>query len=64
MRGQSMAKDQWIYGVKAIAGFLGVSERTMKRWLVEDETDLPVTKIGGRWSAHPDDLRRWKRQPA
>ncbi len=54
-----MGKDGWLYGVKAIAGFVGVSERTVARWLETDETDFPVSKVGGRWSAHPDDLRRW-----
>lgn len=58
-----MAKDGWIYGVKAIADFLGVGDRTLKRWLQAGEQGLPVFKIGGRWGAHPEDLRRWKRQP-
>jgi predicted DNA-binding transcriptional regulator AlpA len=55
-------KDGWIYGVKAIAGFLGVSRSTLQRMMQAGETDLPVFKIGGRWGAHPGDLRRWKRQ--
>lgn len=52
--------DGWLWGVKSISAALGVADRTLHRWLVEDETDLPVAKVGGRWSAHPDDLARWK----
>lgn len=54
--------DGWLWGVKSIASALGVGERTLKRWLVTDQTELPVSKIAGRWSAHQDDLRQWKRQ--
>ncbi|OHC54496.1 MAG: hypothetical protein A3D16_09985 [Rhodobacterales bacterium RIFCSPHIGHO2_02_FULL_62_130] len=54
--------DGWLWGVKSIAGALGVGVRTLERWLVTDETELPVSKIGGRWNAHADDLQRWKRQ--
>lgn len=52
----------WLRGVKAIAGALGVGDRTLERWLVTDETELPVAKVGGRWTAHEDELQRWKRQ--
>lgn len=51
--------DGWLWGVKSIAAALGVGDRTLERWLVADETDLPVYKIGGRWAAHSDDLQRW-----
>jgi hypothetical protein len=55
-----MAKQAWIYGRKAIAGYLGVSERTVARWLDEPEVaDFPAIKIGGRWAAHPDQMARW-----
>jgi hypothetical protein len=59
---QQQAKDEWLRGVKCIADFLGVGERTVKRWLLTDQTDFPVSRIGGRWVAHTDDLRRWMRR--
>lgn len=46
-------------GVKAIAEFLGVSDRTVERLLVTDQTEMPVSRIGGRWIADADDLRDW-----
>lgn len=55
-----MAKQAWIYGRKAIAGFLGVSERTVARWLEgPEELNFPALRVGGRWAAHPDQLARW-----
>jgi hypothetical protein len=55
-----MAKLAWIYGVKAIAGHVGVSERTVARWLDEPEVfDFPALRVGGRWAVHPDQLARW-----
>lgn len=52
-------KPEWLYGVKAIAGFLGVTERTVYRLLAGGGDAFPVHRVGGRWFAHPDDLRRW-----
>lgn len=54
--------EAWLVGVKSIAGFLNVSSRTIERWLRTDETDFPVYRIGGRWSGHPAELRRWQRR--
>ncbi len=54
--------EAWLVGVKSIAGFLNVSDRTLERWLVADEGDLPVYRNGGRWAAHPAELRRWQRR--
>ena len=59
---KQLQNEGWLWGVKSIAAALGVGERTLERWLVTDETELPVVKVRGRWSAHPDDLRRWQRQ--
>lgn len=58
---QQATKDEWLRGVKAIADFLGVSDRTVERWIATDETDFPIYRCGGRWSAHTGDLRRWQR---
>lgn len=59
-----MSKDGWLYGVKAIAGFLGVTERTVLRWMADramlsGPDGFPVHRVGGRWFAHPEELRRW-----
>ncbi len=53
--------EEWLRGIKAIADFLGVGDRTVKRWIATDETDFPIYRIGGRWSAHTGDLNRWQR---
>lgn len=56
------AKDEWLRGVKAIAEFLGVTVRTVERWLVAGRADFPASRIGGRWVAHTADLREWTRR--
>lgn len=62
-RGMEMSNrfsgEGWLFGVKAIAGFLGVSERTVKRWCQGQEPGFPSVRVGGRWGAHEDDLRKW-----
>ena len=54
-----MKNDGWIYGVKAIAAFLQVSKRTLDRWLADENSGLPVRRIGGRRFANSDELRQW-----
>lgn len=61
MHNRQEEREEWLRGVKAIADFLGVSDRTVERWIVTDETDFPIYKCGGRWAAHTGDLRRWQR---
>lgn len=56
---QAQAKDEWLYGAKAIADFVGVTERTVRRWIADDEPGFPVLRGKGRWFAHSGDLRRW-----
>lgn len=63
---QAQAKDEWLRGVKCIADFLGVGERTVWRWMADvgtspEEGGFPVYRVGGRWVAHTADLRRWRR---
>lgn len=52
------AKDEWLRGVKAIADFLGVSDRTVKRWIAS-AAGFPVHRVGGHYAAHTADLRTW-----
>jgi predicted site-specific integrase-resolvase len=59
-----MGKGKLILGVKAISGFVGVSDRTLGRWLVDGGADFPVYKLGGRWAADSDDLARWMKRRA
>lgn len=47
-------------GVKSIAAFVGVSERTVHRWCAERcERGIPIRKIGGRYVAYEQDLEAW-----
>ena len=55
---QAQAKEEWLRGVKAIADFLGVSDRTVKRWIASAE-GFPVHRIGGHYAANTADLRGW-----
>lgn len=53
--------DCRLIGAERIAHELGVSARTVKRWVRNPQIDIPVTKIGGRYSAFLADLRNWMR---
>lgn len=55
-----MAKEgeMELRGLKAIADFLEVSDRTVKRWIA-DGRGVPVKRIGGRLRAYPGQLRAW-----
>lgn len=54
-----MKNDGWIYGVKAIAGFLRVSVRTVNRWIADESSGFPVRRVGGRRFARSAELRQW-----
>lgn len=55
---QQATKDEWLRGVKAIADFLGVSDRTVKRWIAS-AAGFPVHRVGGHYTAHTGELRTW-----
>ncbi len=61
MRGQSMeGQGKKLEGVKAIAGFLGVTDRTVRRWCrARLVAGIPILKAGGRYFAFEGDLREW-----
>lgn len=50
-----------LYGVKAIADHLGVSARTVERWISRG-LDVPIMMVGGRYVAYPEDLAQWCRR--
>jgi len=56
--------ERYLVGQKAIAGYLGCSRSTFKRWA--HDLDLPVVKIGngrtGKVAASPKALDRWLRK--
>lgn len=58
------AKDEWLRGVKVIAAFLGVDERTVRRWVECGRPGFPICRVGGRWVAHTAELRAWMRWQA
>lgn len=55
---QQATKDEWLRGVKAIADFLGVTDRTVRRWIAS-AAGFPVHRVGGRYTAHTGELRAW-----
>jgi predicted transcriptional regulator len=56
---QQATKEEWLRGVKCIADFLGVDERTVRRWAKGRVRGFPIQRIGGRWVAHTGELRAW-----
>lgn len=56
-------REEWLRGVKAIADFLGVTDRTVRRWIVAAK-GFPVHRVGGRYAAHTADLRAWTARQA
>jgi predicted DNA-binding transcriptional regulator YafY len=49
-----------LVGGKAIADFMGVTERTVQRWCRDRAAaGAPILKIGGRYAAFEADLRGW-----
>ncbi|MDO8983771.1 hypothetical protein [Cypionkella sp.] len=47
-------------GVKAIAAFMGVTDRTVRRWCCGRlVAGVPILKAGGRYFAFEADLRAW-----
>lgn len=48
-----------LMGVKAIAAFLNVDERTVRRWCGDPNRGAPVRKVAGRYFAFETDLTKW-----
>lgn len=53
-----MGKVGWLYGVKAIADHLGVTDRTVRRWM-KTRPDFPARRVGGRIFALAEELEKW-----
>jgi hypothetical protein len=58
--GAVMATDKWVCGLKAIGAALGVTGRTVQRWIAAETYNLPVRRFRGRWRARAADLEMWK----
>lgn len=50
-----------LWGLTEIAGCLGVSVDTARRWAKNPDYSLPVRRLGGRWFADRRDLMAWRR---
>jgi hypothetical protein len=55
-----MSNEDILVGMKAIAGFLKVSEKVVRRWMVECP-ELPIVK-DGQLLANARDLSEWQRE--
>jgi len=55
-----MSNDDILVGMKAISGFLKVSEKVVRRWMVECP-ELPIVK-DGQLLANARDLSEWQRE--
>lgn len=53
--------DADLWGLKAIAACLGVSEKTASRWANDPACGLPVGKPMGRWHGRRNALLGWRR---
>lgn len=49
---------QSLFGLEAIAAYLGVSYKTVLRY--KKNQGLPVRKLCGRWYAEQGELDRWR----
>lgn len=55
-------RNEWLYGVKTIAGFVGVSRATVERWLADESSGCPAFRVGGRWVAISSEVMDWLRR--
>ncbi len=52
------ADSEWLIGLRAIARYMGVSERTIRRWI--DEHGFPAGMLPtGHWIASKQSIRDW-----
>jgi len=54
--------DRALWGMRAIAGCLGVSVDTARRWALDPASGAPISRPGGRWFAERNALLAWRRQ--
>lgn len=54
--------ENGIFGMKAIARCLGVSVPTVKRWVNNPKSGIPISKPMGRWFANRGELLAWQRR--
>jgi len=55
--------SRWLTGRKAIAEYLNVTGRTVSRLLAK-YPDFPVSFLGRKMMAKPEDIDRWVREHA
>ena len=53
--------DRKLWGLPAIAGVLGVSVDTARRWANDPDCSAPITRPGGRYFAVRSELVAWLR---
>ena len=53
-------KDQPLMTVKAVAAYLGVTQRTVYRLMKEYQ--LPACKVGGQWRFKVEGVEAWMRR--
>jgi predicted DNA-binding transcriptional regulator AlpA len=58
-----VTESRWLTGRKEIAGYLGVTGRTISR-MVARYSDFPVKVLGRRMMAKPSDIDEWVRRHA
>ena len=52
------ADDEWLIGLRAIAAFMGRSDRTIRRWI--NDHGFPAGVIpSGHWIASKQSIRDW-----
>lgn len=53
--------EKKLWGARAIAATLGVSEHTVRRWHDDPANDVPISAPGGRLFAFRSELLAWLR---
>ena len=52
------ADDEWLIGLRAIAGYMGRADRTIRRWI--DNHGFPAGMLpSGHWIASKQSIRTW-----
>ena len=52
-------ETQHLRGLKAISGYIGCSENTLKLYIRDH--GFPATKVGGGWVSDSESIDRWRR---
>lgn len=50
--------DKWL-GIEEVANYLGVNKDTVRNWIKNGNSEIPVYKIGRQWKIKLSELDEW-----